>query len=424
MKKTNSQLDDPVVADRVRDLITQGETNTSIAQVISKEFVKVSRDAIRRFRRRHQLQDAQYTSEVHITENEASITVKESYNSLNDPDSMLEERGLSPEEWRVDSAVVNEWGPVEAPNKQLRLNLKRRVESVITPARSDGWKAPPRRALEPDKPKRLVIVADQQAPYHHLPLHERFCEWLRKNKPDMGIVAGDLLDFPDISRHPFSPETNATANECVQGGYDILRGYVHSAPNTHWQMLVGNHDERLRNYVINNARELYGLKRASPHVNLDAEVPVFSVPHLLRLDELGIDYVDPHGPYANAQIKISKYLGVRHGWIASKGSGSSALATLKHLKHSIIVAHTHRQSLVYETVHDIDQNPTTLVAAETGCMCNIDNHANKGDKNVAYTVSPDWQQGFLTVDLYPDGRFKIDTALFVNGNLYWRDERY
>src|SRR5208283_445858 len=121
---------------------------------------------------------------------------------------------------------------------------------------------------------------------------------------------------------------------------------------------------------------------------------------LLRLDELKIEYVDPEGPYALAQINLSPKLAVRHGWIARKGSGASALDTLEHLGYSVIVGHTHRQSLVYKTTHDIDGAPATLTAAEAGCMCRVNQTPIDGRRWPNYSPVPDWQQGFSTVTVH------------------------
>jgi hypothetical protein len=162
--------------------------------------------------------------------------------------------------------------------------------------------------------------------------------------------------------------------------------------------------------------ELYGVRRAALE-DQEEEDAVLSVQHLLRLDELGIDFIDPKGPYDQAQVKLSKYLGVRHGWLTKKGAGQSALATLEHLGYSVVVGHTHRQSLVHKTTHDIDGNPTTLMGAEAGCMCIIRD-------GLGYAVNPDWQNGFATATIWPDGTFKIDLATYFDGVLVWRDQRY
>ena len=112
------------------------------------------------------------------------------------------------------------------------------------------------------------------------------------------------------------------------------------------------------------------------------------------------------------------------GWIAQQGSGKSALATLEHLGYSVIIGHSHRQSLVYKTTHDIEGDTTTLVAAEAGCMCRIDQQVRDGRKFPDFTPLPDWQQGFATVTMHPDGLFQIEHATYVNGTLLWRDQQY
>jgi hypothetical protein len=102
-----------------------------------------------------------------------------------------------------------------------------------------------------------------------------------------------------------------------------MRDYVAASAATQWSKLIGNHDTRLREFVLKQARELYGVRRATrPGDN--PESSVLSLEHLLRLDELGINLVDPHGPYDHGQVNLSKNLAVRHGWLAQKGGGKTA----------------------------------------------------------------------------------------------------
>jgi hypothetical protein len=171
---------------------------------------------------------------------------------------------------------------------------------------------------------------------------------------------------------------------------------------------------------------LYGAKQAdSPE---EKGAVALGLPFLLRLDELDIEYVEPEGSYDLAQINLSHKLAVRHGWIARQGSGVSALATLEHLGYSVIVGHTHRQSIVYKTTHDIDGAITTLTAAEAGCMCRVNQTPVKGRKWPNFTSLPDWTQGFTTVRLHNDGTFRIDNATYVTnkgkGILLWNDQQY
>ena len=171
------------------------------------------------------------------------------------------------------------------------------------------------------------------------------------------------------------------------------------------------------------APSLYGLRRADTPKEFGE--PVHGLPHLLRLDELGVNFVEPEGTYENAQVELSQKLAVRHGWIVRQGSGVSALKTLERTGYSIITGHTHRQSIVHHTIYEIDRTPRVLLAAEAGCMCRIDSQADEeGRRFPAYDVLADWQPGFCTATIYPDGKFKVDLGTWVNGVLLWQGQRY
>lgn len=313
---------------------------------------------------------------------------------------------------------VNEWdGPYGNPLKQLTVNVRRKAPSDFPqPAfMPDDYIAPPKKKPATGDKKLCVFVGDQQAPHHDRNLHRIFCDWLRKNKPEEGILIGDTVDFPDVSRHPKNPEWDHTTQDCVNAGYAILKDYVQASPNTRWVKLMGNHDERIRNKLLQQVSQLYDLRRAE--IEDQPEAPVWCISHLLRLDALGIEFVAPNGGYKHAQANVSNHLAARHGWVARKGSGASALSTLEHLGYSVVVGHTHRQSLVHKTTHDINGETQTLAAAETGCMCKIKD-------GLGYTVAPDWQNGFATATVWDAGTFKLDLATYANDVLYWRDSRY
>lgn len=434
-QQNQSPLDSEPFRTAITEEINKGETNTSIAARINKQHwdIQTSPNSISRFRKRHGLGvPTREKSGFSVKNDDAMlITPVKAGCHMDDPDAMLEERGLDPLDWIIIGVTVNEWdGPIAEGSKvtyhQMKLQLKRRrPELQILPARSEGYK-PPVKFSNLDKPTFLYVVAgDQQAPFHDPALHEAFCAWLRDNEPDGGILLGDLMDLPDISRHRLDPENTATVNECIQSGYDIIRDYVEASPTTTWEKIPGNHDERLRNIILDkpSVSPLYGVKQADSEEE-DGQVAL-SPEFLLRLDELGVKYINPDGAYDLAQININENLAVRHGWIARQGSGASALATLDHLGYSVIVGHTHRQSIVYKTHHDIDGKIKTLTAAEAGCMCRVNQQPQDGRKWPNFTPLPDWQQGFSTVTIHPGtGFFRIENATFVNGTLLWREQCY
>ncbi len=447
MSQTNSStsvLDVEPYKTFITEEITAGATNASIASRLLDLYGHVtSEKSIRRFRARHALnapgQDGSYLNvKDDVIEGATPRTVSEK-GVLTDPDTMLRERGFDPEDFVITHVGPNEYegpnskvaveagGPTKVTYTQTKFSAKRKLapELQIMAPRTDGWIAPPKVPIDKTQPYLVVIVGDQQAPFHDKNLHRLFTQWLREQQPEQGVSLGDSVDFPDISRHPKDPDNNADPNECLQEGYNIFRAYVDASPNTHWTKLIGNHDERLRNILLNNhqTEPLHRLKRPDTPESPGEEL--HDLAHAMRLDELGIEVIDPHGKYDLAQVVLTPKLAVRHGWLTRKGSGASALGSLEHLGHSIIVGHTHRQAVVHHTKHEIDGKLRTLTGVEAGCMCRVEQVPDeKGRIWPNYAVSPDWQQGFCTVEIWPDGFFNIDTAKYVNGSLIWRDRRY
>jgi hypothetical protein len=328
---------------------------------------------------------------------------------------MLARRGLDSGEWIVLRARVNEWGgPDGQDNAQLRVELAPRL-GLLLPARSDGWQAPPRPERSTTESELVVFLGDHHAPHHDEHLHAGVCEWLREFQPARGVILGDLLDLDTLSRHRRTPEWTAEVQTTLDAGYSILRSYVEASPGTRWQMLDGNHEERLRNSVLDHLSQVFGVTRAKAERE-EEEHAVLSTPYLLRLDELGVEWHPAGASYEHAQINVTSELAARHGWIAKKGSGASALTTIDHLRYSVVIGHTHRQAIVHHTAHSIDGEPKTLLGCEAGTLAAI-----KG--GLGYATAPDWQQGFAVAHVYggTPGLFKVDLATYVDGTLLWRD---
>ena len=431
---TTSRLDQEPLCSQIKEAISRGETNAFIA----KEF-DTSEKSVRRFRKRHALNPRSFDrAELFVDGDKGHITTPPSTVAiLQDPDTMIRQRGLDPEEWMIaDGMRVNQYegpAPADSPESkityyQTRFNIARRnPELQILAPRTDGWIAPAKVKRSTANGELVVIVGDQQAPFHDKDLHRAFCGWLEVNQPHRGVSLGDTYDFPDIRPgHRVYPAQNAKVSECLQAGYDLFRGYVLSSPNTSWTKLFGNHDDRFKNFFLDkpSTREVVEWKR--PDTPFEQGKGIMDLAYQGRLDELGIECVDTGGSYEHGQVNLSKYLAVRHGWVARKGSGSSALATLESTRYSIIVGHTHRQSIVYHTSANIDGKINTLTAAEAGCMCRVSQVPDPDDGRTwpGYTVAPDWQQGFMTATIWDDGRFHLDPAIFVDGTLLWRDQRY
>lgn len=448
MSATNqnqSPLDSEPYFSFVKHCIEVGDFNTTIATKLYKEFDLVtSRDSIRRFRERHDIAIpgvkkayCRITGDVAEAQTEPIGYIRDMHEApkLGDPDSLLIERGLDPDLWYIPDGpgggmVFNHWdGPQKDGNVVRYYQLKfraqrRRPEASLLPPRPEGYKPPTiQRIPVANDPKLIMVVGDHQAPFHDPRLHDLTLQWLEANQPDEGVHLGDLMDFPDISRHPDDPDNVAAANECLQSGYGILADYRTASPVTHFKLMPGNHDERLRKFVIEKARPLHGLKRADTP-DAYGEV-VHDISYLLRLDELGIEFIDPKGSYELAQVTLGQNLAVRHGWIVRQKGGESAYQSLQKCGYSILVGHTHRQAIVQHTLKEITGKPRQLLAAEIGCMCRLDPGPGVDNRIFpSYAPMPDWQMGFATVSLWPDGKFNVDLATYVNGVLMWSGQRY
>lgn len=441
-KSNQSRLDEPEIFEFIVKLIRDGETNSAISRALWIDHrIDTSETAIRRFRKRHNINpDGIQQAYTKINGDEAEAVTAPSTQILDDPDTMLRERGLDPEDWIITHLTANEYqgpnssdavkagGSAKITYYQTKFTVARKQPfEPIMPPRTDGWLAPSKPRVDYDVERLVVIVGDQQAPFLDWDLHSCFLQWLEYNEPDQGVSLGDSYDFPDIRPgHRVYPDQNAEVTECLQVGYDMFRGYITSSPATHWTKLIGNHDERLTGILLDSPKVKHMAEIRRPvDQHGDGGERLHSVAFAGRLDELGIEVVETGGAYEHGQVNLSKYLAVRHGWIARKGSGVSALGTLETLRYSIIVGHTHRQSIVYHTSANIDGKINTLTAAEAGCMCRVEQIPNDDERTwPGYTVTPDWQQGFMTATIWPDGKFHLDPAVFVDGTLLWRDQRY
>src|SRR5205814_2880828 len=86
-----------------------------------------------------------------------------------------------------------------------------------------------------------------------------------------------LQYFWEISSYDLTPRTGKDFKREIEIGRSVLRSFRRSLPNTRITWIEGNHEFRLRKYLIQNARELYGL-------------PGVSVPDIFDLKRLKIEY--------------------------------------------------------------------------------------------------------------------------------------
>ena len=129
---------------------------------------------------------------------------------------------------------------------------------------------------------QMVVVAnDFQVPVHDPKCLALLNLFLEREQPDWLILNGDFQDFWEISSFDLAPRGGKRFLREVEIGKKILCEFRRILPRARITWIEGNHEFRLRKYLIRKARELYGLKAVS-------------MPELFELKKLRIEYVPCH----------------------------------------------------------------------------------------------------------------------------------
>jgi hypothetical protein len=229
------------------------------------------------------------------------------------------------------------------------------------------------------------------------------------------------LDLPEFGKYRLSPAFTQTTQATIDRATTLCAEVRRAAPDARIVWLAGNHEERLPNYVLDNARAAFGIRSG----NTPESWPVLSVPFLCRMDEYTVEYVPG---YPASHHWITPRLKVIHGELV-RNQASTATAYLGREKTSVIFGHVHRREYAARTRDDHD-GPREVMAASPGCLARTDGAvpSTKGgldlDGRPVYR-SEDWQQGLAVVDFDPvDGHFSYENVAIHDGWALWRGKHY
>lgn len=242
-------------------------------------------------------------------------------------------------------------------------------------------------------------------------------------KPDRIVFNGDNADFPEFGRYRKTPTfvntTQATVNFLTSFAANLRQD--HPTIPMHW--LAGNHEERLPNYIIDNASVAFGLRRGRPAPD---EWPVFSVPHLCRFDKSQVTFVPG---YPASEVWLNDNFRIVHGDKVTS-NGMTAKKFLDNERVSTNYGHIHRREHMEKTRHTRN-GPRTIGAYSFGCLCRIDGAvpSTKGGYDLLgrpLVRAEDWQQGFGLVHYEPEGqqRFTVESIAIWNGWARYGDKEY
>lgn len=218
-------------------------------------------------------------------------------------------------------------------------------------------------------------------------------------QPEEIVLLGDNLDLPEMSKYRHSPAFQQTTQATVDRGALLAAQLRAAAPNARIRWLAGNHEERLINYILDNARAAFGLRKG----NTPESWPVLSVPYLCRFDEYGVEYIPG---YPAGSLWLNERLKIIHG-TKHKSNGSTAHKYLDTEKVSVIFGHIHRREYASRTRDDWD-GPKEVMAASPGCLARRTGvvPSTKGGIDLdgrPITVIEDWQAGLAVVHFEDSG---------------------
>ena len=294
---------------------------------------------------------------------------------------------------------------------------------------------PPREAKTPKTNHRVnVILPDPQIGYRNLngiwdPFHDeaaisvalKIMDYLYHNdRVDAVINLGDFLDLPSQGRFDQEAGFAGTTQSAIDRGHLFLQQQRAAAGEQAKIVLIeGNHDRRMEKFILSNSAAAWGLKRA----NMDM-LPVMSIPYLLRLDEIDVEYIDayPAGAYW-----INRNLRAIHGHKVRSG-GSTAAAYTNDTPHiSTVFGHIHRQEVQSKTVYDRDGSIRSR-AISPGCLCRVDGAVPSVNGSTHVDGTPakfweNWQQGIAVITTEGD-EFSTELVQIDNGVAWFRGKKF
>ena len=302
--------------------------------------------------------------------------------------------------------VVTQAAPISVTASRSSVKRSGWPCAVVIPDAQIGYYRGADGTLEPTHDERAIAVALQI---------------VKDAKPDQVVMVGDNIDFPELGKYRLSPAFVQTTQASIDRATMLCAQVRKAAPDAKIVWMAGNHEERLPNYILDNAKAAFGIRKG----DAPESWPVMSVPFLCRFDEFEMTYLPG---YPAAAHWITERLRVIHGTKVAS-NGSTAHKYLATEKTSVIYGHIHRLEWAERTREDFD-GPKTILAASPGCLARIDGAVPSTKGAVDLDGRPlksteDWQQGVAVVPYDLDtGHFVYEQVPIRDGWAMWRGKEY
>ncbi len=281
----------------------------------------------------------------------------------------------------------------------------------------DSYRPPQPAGFTPEMPKslaepwlpfdlgnghRTVILSDIHLPYHSPIALQATVKYFKKLKPDNVLINGDLMDWYGLSRYQKDP-SKVDFNAEIDSGSEFLAWMRSVFPNCRIIYKFGNHDERWKIWVFNNAPLLEKLPKKMRIIAYECLVGLME--HVLECKNHGIETVKDQRPV------MLGHLPVLHGHESGKAGLTSSVNAARGLflktLSTMLASHGHRTSQHSETDWRHKQTSTW----STGCLCEL---------NPPYwRMGNRWNWGAAFVDVDSVGGFNVENfRIGPNGEIW------
>ncbi|HMA77826.1 MAG TPA: metallophosphoesterase family protein, partial [Candidatus Paceibacterota bacterium] len=230
---------------------------------------------------------------------------------------------------------------------------------------------------------------DIHCPFHDIKAVDMLIDFIRREKPDRIILAGDIIDFYAISRFNKDPKRRGGLRKEIYATRELLYCIRKAAPQAEIDYTKGNHEDRLRRYLWSDASELEGLDG------------------LTVQDQLCVDKFDIN--YHEDGVEEGK-LFVYHGSVVHKHAGYSARAEFEKNGRSGMSGHTHRDGKYTQRTRG-----GHFVWFENFCLCDLDAEYIDGVAN--------WSQGWSVITSI-NGRQYVEQIPVINHRYIYKGKEW
>lgn len=235
------------------------------------------------------------------------------------------------------------------------------------------------------KPGRYLILSDIHIPGHC----ERTLMAAVKEAKRRGvcgvILNGDFVDYHELSSHEQDPSAARYQRE-TELAVNFLSWMRSQFPKKDFFYLEGNHEIRLKRYIVSRAPALYG--KSGNGISVETE---------LKLGQFGVEYIKD-----KRSARLGN-LGLYHGHEFPGGGGANPAKWLYGKTHSdSACGHLHRTDS-----HQHRNAIGEVVSVWTiGCCCIL---------NPRWMPFNGWNNGAAFTELYNDYRYTFDNLQIRDG---------